>query len=184
VEITWDANSEADLAGYKIYMSQTSGTYTTPTATLGEVVLWDSANLPDGIYYFTITAFDDSGNESVKSDEVSIKLDTVAPGQVGGVILTKATKNTVKLDWVSVAATDCVGYKIYQSTTAGGAGTAVATLGKVITWTSGVLADGNYFYTIVAIDDSGNESVKSAEASVRIDTIAPAKVKNPKIAPK
>lgn len=72
--LTWNANTEADLAGYKVYQSTVSGVYSTPVATLGKVVT-HTLTLPqlsvDTRYFVTITAYDLSGNESLKSTEVS-----------------------------------------------------------------------------------------------------------------
>ena len=69
--LSWTANTEPDLAGYKIYVGFVSGMYGaavgTVTKTTGEV-----HGLKAGTqYYFTITAYDTSGNESRKSNEVS-----------------------------------------------------------------------------------------------------------------
>lgn len=70
--LTWDANSEADLAGYKVYHSQESQMYTLgmpeadiPAGTMTHV----SANLSSGRHYFAVTAYDSNGNESALSME-------------------------------------------------------------------------------------------------------------------
>lgn len=80
--LEWTANTEDDLAGYKIYIGTAPGVYSTiPTATLGKVTTY-SMNLPalteDVLYYATATAFDFTGNESPKSKEVT-KLALVPP---------------------------------------------------------------------------------------------------------
>jgi len=81
VTFTWDANSESDLAGYRLYQSQTSGIYNNPhvaeiPAGTEEVTLND---VSDGTYFWVLTAFDDSGNESGFSNEVTASLDSTAP---------------------------------------------------------------------------------------------------------
>jgi hypothetical protein len=72
--LDWTANTEADLAGYKVYQSTTSGVYGTPVATLGKVITY-TANLPiietARTYFWTITAYDIAGNESLKSVQVT-----------------------------------------------------------------------------------------------------------------
>lgn len=69
--LSWTANSEPDLAGYKVYMGMQSGVYGTPI-TLGTVTTYQILNLPPGsTYFFTITAFDSDGNESLPSAEIS-----------------------------------------------------------------------------------------------------------------
>lgn len=74
--LDWTANTETDLAGYKVYQSTASGVYTAPVATLGKVITY-TVTLPARIvsgpqtFYFTLTAYDTAGNESVKSLQVS-----------------------------------------------------------------------------------------------------------------
>ena len=71
--LTWSANTESDLAGYKIYRATTSGGYGAPVATLqGNVTTYIAAGLQSGTtYFFVVTAYDLSGNESPRSNEIS-----------------------------------------------------------------------------------------------------------------
>jgi hypothetical protein len=74
VTLTWTANVELDLAGYKIYVGTNSGTYSLPGSPFvaGKVTSYTISNLPKGqTYYFAISAYDNAGNESVLSAEVS-----------------------------------------------------------------------------------------------------------------
>jgi fibronectin type 3 domain-containing protein len=74
--VSWNANTESDLAGYRIYVGTRSGSY----GFVGpfEVTKGTSftvQNLPLGAtYFFAVSAFDKSGNESAKSAEVSKSL--------------------------------------------------------------------------------------------------------------
>jgi hypothetical protein len=74
--LEWDAASDSDIAGYKIYYGTSSRSYDTimdvgnyTTATIGNL---------DGNqdYYFAVTAYDAAGNESGYSDEVFYRPDT------------------------------------------------------------------------------------------------------------
>ena len=68
--VTWAANSEADLAGYKLHVGTTSGVYS-QTIDVGRVTSYAIA-LPKGVtYFFALTAYDSSGNESGRSAELS-----------------------------------------------------------------------------------------------------------------
>ena len=73
ITLTWNANTENDLAGYKIYRATTSGGYGAPIATLpGNVTTYIASGLQLGTtYYFVITAYDSAGNESPHSNEVN-----------------------------------------------------------------------------------------------------------------
>ncbi len=74
--VSWNANTESDLAGYRIYVGTRSGSY----GVVGPFEVTNSTsftipNLPTGTtYYFAVSAFDKSGNESAKSAEVSKSL--------------------------------------------------------------------------------------------------------------
>ena len=71
VTLTWNANTESDLAGYKIYSGTKSGVYGAPVS-VGKVTSYVVSNLTKGTtYFFTITAYDNAGNESVHAPEVS-----------------------------------------------------------------------------------------------------------------
>lgn len=70
VTLTWDPNTEADLAGYKIYYGTSSGNYSA-NVDAGNQTYHTLSNLVSGQqYYISITAYDTSGNESTNSNEV------------------------------------------------------------------------------------------------------------------
>ncbi len=71
VQLAWNANSETNLTGYKLYMGTASGVYGSPT-TLGLVTSTRVTNLEPGTtYYFALTAFNAAGQESPKSAELT-----------------------------------------------------------------------------------------------------------------
>ena len=70
VSISWIANTESDLAGYKVYFGTAPGTYGNPIS-LGTGTTYTLTGLPAGTYYIAITAFNTSGLESGYSNEVS-----------------------------------------------------------------------------------------------------------------
>ena len=72
VTVSWSANTESDLAGYKVYYGTSSGNYTT-SIYVGNVTTYTVNGLSTGrTYYFAVSAFDKSGNESQKSTAGSI----------------------------------------------------------------------------------------------------------------
>ena len=73
--ISWNANTESDLAGYKIYYGTASRTGTDPktcglcgystSLNVGNVRTYTFSSLTNGqTYYFSVTAYDTSNNES------------------------------------------------------------------------------------------------------------------------
>jgi hypothetical protein len=80
--LQWNANSETDLAGYRIYYGTSARTGTDPkTCTLcgyatkvdvGKVTTYTVSNLTNNTtYYFSVSAYDTSNNESAFSAQVS-----------------------------------------------------------------------------------------------------------------
>lgn len=87
--LTWDPPTTnvdgsplIDLAGYNLYYGTSSGSYTT-VIDAGNVVTATIPNLDEGIiYYFSVTAYDDLGNESGFSNEVSKAILGTPPGNI------------------------------------------------------------------------------------------------------
>lgn len=77
LNVSWDANSESDLAGYKVYWGTSSGVYS-GNQDVGNTTSYQIPGLNDGTtYYVAIKAYDSMDNYSVYSDQVS-----GAPGNV------------------------------------------------------------------------------------------------------
>ena len=82
--LTWDANKEPNIAGYKIYYGTSPRTGNCPKG--GYENKADAGNKTDytidGLkrntkYYFSITSYNSEGKESCFSDEVSKKVDII-----------------------------------------------------------------------------------------------------------
>jgi len=92
VTLSWNAPTKnadgtplVDLAGYKVYYRNSSGGFS-QSINAGNVTTKTVSNLTDGIdYYFAVTAYDTSGNESGYSNEVSAQQNilTVTKGGTG-----------------------------------------------------------------------------------------------------
>lgn len=88
VTLAWDApttNADGtpldDLGGYVIYDGTSSGSYGMWTD-VGNVTQFTLDSLTAGTYYFVVTAYDASGNESSYSNEIFATLPLSAPGSV------------------------------------------------------------------------------------------------------
>lgn len=66
----WDASITPTVVGYKVYVGNASRVYNTPIV-IGNITSFVVSNLVAGTYFFAVTAFDASGNESDYSNEVS-----------------------------------------------------------------------------------------------------------------
>ena len=158
VEVSWNANSESDVAGYKIYYGTQSGTYTS-TLNTGKVTTSTIDNLETGkTYYVAMSAYDASANESEKSSEVSIAIpvsDTTPP--TGSIIINagaaSASSRTVTL---SLFATDTQGtISAMKISSDGTTWSAEAPFSASQAW---VLPEGDGVKTVYAVfkDNSGN----------------------------
>ena len=72
VQVTWNPNTEPDLSGYKIYYGTASGVYGDPID-VGNVTghVMEITPQHGATYYFALTAYDTSGNESGYSSEAT-----------------------------------------------------------------------------------------------------------------
>lgn len=87
--LTWNANTETDLAGYRIYRG--FGT-ATPTllASVGRVTTYTDTTVPNisQDVTYNLTAFDTSGNESAHSVSVTKAVDVSPPAAPTGLVVT------------------------------------------------------------------------------------------------
>ncbi len=104
--VSWDANSEADLAGYKLYYGTEQANYS-ELVDVGSVNSYIVQNLTEGqTYYFVLTAYDRSGNESAPSDEATATV-------VGPQTLATASPEGVTITWSPIVGADS--YNIYKN---------------------------------------------------------------------
>jgi len=71
--LAWDAVNATNLSGYRLYFGTTSGKYLQSPGqgiSVGNITTYTLMGLSSGTrYYFAVTAFDTSGNESGYSNE-------------------------------------------------------------------------------------------------------------------
>ena len=78
----WVANGEPDLAGYRLYYGNSPRAQATYSQTVPINDKYETSReltLPDGVYYFALTAFDWAGNESGFSNEVMAEISEAPP---------------------------------------------------------------------------------------------------------
>ncbi len=75
VTLDWDLNTD-DTVSYNVYVGAASGSYTIVQTTTAPP---HTLTLPDGEWFFVVTALDAAGNESGFSNEITTAIDTVPP---------------------------------------------------------------------------------------------------------
>ncbi|MFZ3066075.1 MAG: fibronectin type III domain-containing protein, partial [Nitrospirota bacterium] len=127
-------------------------------------------NLPNGTYYFIVTAYDIYGNESGNSNEIQKTTtggDTQAPTVPTGLSAQAISSSQINLSWT--ASTDNVGvtgYRIYRCLGSNCTPTTqIATSTTTSYSNTGLSASTAYTYRVSAYDAAGNVSSQSASAS-------------------
>jgi hypothetical protein len=168
VNITW--NAVVGSTGYKVYASTTSGSYNAPATTVtGSVYSSDVTGLTNGTTYHYVVKATNPGGDSAYSNEVSAMPQVSVPSVPTGVIATGGNSK-VTLNWNSV--TGVTGYKIYQSTTSGSYGAALATVtGSIYNYEATGLTNGVTYYFVIKATNAGGDSPSSAEVSAIPKTV-------------
>jgi len=78
ITFLWDANTEADLAGYRFYHGGSPGVYD-DFIDVGNVTTYTVSIEEDCNCYFAVTAYDTAGNESGFSNEVMDIVNEASP---------------------------------------------------------------------------------------------------------
>ncbi len=109
IKANWDANTEPDLKGYKLYYGTVPSDYLNwESVDVGNVNSYLVGNLDENVtYYFVVTAYDSSGNESAPSDEVSALV-------TGPQATASVSGDSIIVRWTFIL--DADSYEIFQGT--------------------------------------------------------------------
>ncbi|MEC0211577.1 S8 family serine peptidase [Paenibacillus ehimensis] len=102
-------------------------------------------------------------------DDLSIQPpDQVAPAAPGSLSASADPVGNVTLTWTPPADEDLKQYKVYRSTRSGAGYEAIGTVTSATYTDTNTVENTTYYYAVTAQDYSGNESVKSNEASLTV----------------
>jgi chitinase len=171
VSLTWDAPSSlgGSPSGYRVYRGTASGGETL-LATLGSTGTYTDSTVASGqTYYYEIAALNSLG-EGPRSNERSATTAS-APGAPQLISATPGNAQ-VSLAWTAPSSNGgaaVTGYDVYR--TSGGAGSLLATLGNVTSFTDATAVNGQtYSYSVSAVNAAG-EGVRSNALSATPRTI-------------
>ncbi len=159
VHLAWNPCPETDVSGYRVYRDNIElGTSVVPN-------FQDQALIPSTTYQYTVTAFDQSNNESLASGVLTVTTlaepDTTPPLAPINLSAPTATQTTVDLVWENpVENTDVTGYRIYRDNTE------IGTSANTNYSDQGLTPNTPYNYTVTAYDATNNESPVSAVLNV------------------
>jgi PKD repeat protein len=167
VTLSWDppvSNEDGSpligLDGYIVYFDVASGGYS-QSIDVGNITTYKIDNLIDGLtYYFVVTVYNISGNESGYSNQVSkyiSSIDTTVP-VISGVYADNITSNSVTINWTTNEAADT--QVEYGTTYSFGNTTNLdSSLLTIHSQTINVAPSTQYYYQVISSDVSGNLAV-------------------------
>jgi subtilisin family serine protease len=164
VSLGWTANTDPDLAGYRIYRHPGDGAWTS-IATTTSTALTDMPVSAGTTYTYRVTAYDRTGNESAASPEASATPtpDTTPPAAPTALTATAANLR-VDLDWPNNTEPDVTGYGVDRQNP-DGTWSRLTTIAASAYADTGVAAGTTFTYRVTAFDGAGNESTPSPTAS-------------------
>jgi len=156
--LTWDPNTEPDLTGYKVYFGTAPGTYGTPIV-LGNQTTYTVSGLGYGTYYFTVAAYDTSGNQSGFSNVVSKTFSDTTPPVISAISAGSITSNSAAISWTTDEAANSL--VEYGTSTAYGLSSVLnsSPLTNHSAVLSGLAASTLYHYRVKSTDASGNTGI-------------------------
>jgi chitodextrinase len=173
--VSWTASTDnVGVTGYKVFRDGVQ------VSTQTGLSFADSGLAMSTTYSYTASAVDAVGNESAKSVALSVTTkDTLAPTVPSITNITAPSSSQVALTWsasTDTGGSGLKGYKVYRST--GGASANLIASPTTTSYTDNtVVGSTAYAYTVSSTDNAGNESAKSAAASITTpappDTTAP-----------
>ena len=172
VNLQWDANTETDLAGYKVYYSSDPATFsgTTPVDVQQQTTATISGLDPTKAYNLAVTAYNAAGQESSYSNIVTIAEQSPPTVSITSPSNTASVSGVVS---INVSATDNVGVTKVEFYVNGQLVTTNLAAPYVYSWDTSSLAAGTHTLMAKAYDAAGNVSQSSSSVNVVKDLIAP-----------
>jgi fibronectin type 3 domain-containing protein len=180
ISLYWHGNNDYtnDLAGYKIYFGTTSTSLNQSMVFESTDGNWNENEITNlqncTIYYFFVSAFDLSGNESQKSNIMSIRNDSIgAPSAVGN-INGISTEGLISINWSASSECDFSRYEVYRSSSFEGPFELIGNTNYSNYQDYRIANNITYFYKITSVDRYGLKSSYSDIFSIEaIDNIVP-----------
>jgi len=174
VKISWDRAALDIVLKYNVYRSNND-------SDLGGAVAWNVAGteylntgLEEGVsYYYRVKSIAPDGTESEASDVAyTSSSDKAASGAPTGVSAAYLGSGQARISWGAPSGDAISYYLIFRSSSPSGAGSQIADA-KSTSYTDGAISvGGTYYYTVKAVDKSGNISSPSAPAKLSLDSVA------------
>ena len=125
--------------------------------------IWDIADIDFGDYLLRAVATDIGTRSDPAPATIGVTLGDVTPPGAPSDLSARVVGDTVELDWIGVTASDLAGYRIFRDDTM-----VLEPGAAAVSAVDADVPDGDYDYTVRAVDADGNESDPSNTAAVRV----------------
>ena len=162
ITLDWDDSAESDIFGYAVYVSRSStGPFVRRAWLLSDSAYADGRTTDGASYYYAVAAINSWGLESPKSSVLRApSQDFTPPEPPSGLSVDVADRSsgTAQLSWNASPSADLSGYRVYRQGEEGPRSPVTALLFAPEFEDRTLPQEGDYSYSVTAIDLSGNES--------------------------
>jgi len=157
LDLSWNAVSDPDLAGYRIYRRNSTSNYSLLTTVAASDNFYKDTTVIDNIlYYYKVAAIDEVPNEGANSTEVgAVPSNEIPPAKVRDLTVTGINDTALRLQWAVNTEPDLKLYRIYRSTSSGftpGPSNNIANVTVPYYNDTGLTTLQNYYYRVSAVD--------------------------------
>lgn len=162
ITLEWDDSAESDIFGYAVYVSRSSnGPFVRQAWLLSDSAYADGHTTDGASYYYTVAAINSWGLESPKSAVLRVpSQDFTPPEPPSGLSVEVADRSSgnAQLSWNASPSADLSGYRVYRQGEEGPRSPVTALLFAPAFEDRTLPQEGEFSYSVTAIDLSGNES--------------------------
>lgn len=171
LNLSWNVNTEGNLAGYNLYRSTSAGgAYTKVNGDLITGTTYsDTSAFVGQTYYYQLRAVDVHGTEGANATTSGTRTLDNAPPAMPSNPTSVGSTGSISLNWLNNLEADLAGYNVYRSATPDG---------TFVKLNSGLLTSSDYvdlsaptsatsYYRITAVDTTGNESAAATTNAYR-----------------
>ena len=175
ISLKWNANSEPDLAGYKVFRlnNPKDNPMKINASELMFTEFYDtlSLNTLTSSFFYTVAAYDKHYNQSAFAEIIEVKLyDTIPPAAIvfSGY---KVSEEKIWISWHPSPASDLEKYLLYREADKSGQWQLIASFFGTTEFTDSTYTKPSNRYILSCLDASGNES--SPSQILAVDALKP-----------
>ena len=175
-DVSWTASTDNNaVTGYRVHRGDSAGFTVSDENKIADMTgtAYTDSSIAFGTYFYRIVAVDGAGNASDASADAQVSMDDTEAPSTPQDLSASVSGSSANLEWA--ASTDnaaVVGYEVHRGATAGFAAGASSKIADVTGtgYTDSGLAEGTYYYRVVAVDAAGNTSAASDSVSATIES--------------